>query len=167
MLTGPLPLNYLYPLFLRTAFQTLFYWPTFEVVHRWYMEQAFLENSSSQVVGVMGCCSVAYLCVCTRSSLSPLKLCASFVFAEEGINHQHRKSTVIKNSKWMKKEEGWGKWRGRSFAERFCSVAKSRDSFSKWEPIHNPQFHPHMYVSAETGFMLNLQHVQLTSLAGS
>lgn len=59
------------------------------------MVQAFLENRANQVVGAVGgSCSIAYLCVCTRSSLSPLRLCAAFVSAEEDINQQ-KSSTGI------------------------------------------------------------------------
>lgn len=48
------------------------------------MVQAFLENRVNRVVGAVGGgCGVAYLRVCTWSSLSPLGLCAAFVYAEE------------------------------------------------------------------------------------
>lgn len=60
-----------------------------------------LENRASQVVGAAGGRSIAYLCVCTRSSLSPLKLCAAFVFAEEDINHQKSSAGISHQKKTL------------------------------------------------------------------
>ncbi len=71
------------------------------------MEQAFLENRARRAAGAVGVCSVAYLCVCTRSSLLPLKLCAAFVFAEEDINHQKSSTGINSHQKlYMNKERG-------------------------------------------------------------
>lgn len=168
-------LNYLWDFvlfkFLRTVVQTLVYWPTFEVVHRWYMEQDFLESrTSSWVVGAMGVRSIAYLCVCTRSSLSPLKLCAAFVFPEEDINHW-KSSTGInspqkKSSEWIKNEEGWVEHSGRSSAERLCSVTKSRDSFLKWVPIRNPPCSIPKCMWVQTQDLCWIYMLQLKRLAG-
>lgn len=68
--------------FLKTAVRSPFYWPTFKVVDQWFKEQAFLKNRAVAEVGAVGGCGIAYLCVCTRSSLSPLRLYAAFVFTE-------------------------------------------------------------------------------------
>lgn len=41
--------------------------------------------------------TVAYLCVCSRSSLLLLWLCAAFVFADENINHPQVQQDINNN----------------------------------------------------------------------